>query len=220
VSLPPSLAGALPAATAEAWVAVRDVLPRESYLGGGTAIAVHLAHRQSRDLDFFLEAAVDMARLQNDLDRVGDLHVVLFEDAPGRQTMEAWLGTAKLQVLEASTLVLVEPTSQVAGIRVAGMGDLLAMKLKVLRERGELRDYYDVLAIERDAHRRVEEGIALALAKYRPRGREEFVVSLLRSLAYLDDVQEDPAVPLPKAEIAAYWAARVPEIAGNLSRWG
>jgi hypothetical protein len=84
---------------------------------------------------------------------------------------------------------------------------------------GELRDYFDVLAIERDAHRRVEEGIALALRKYRPRGREQFVTSLLRSLAYLDDVEGDPAVPMARAEVAAYWAGRVPEITANLSRW-
>jgi DNA-binding transcriptional ArsR family regulator len=132
----------------------------------------------------------------------------------------AYLGGAKLQTLEASSVPLVEPTVSVAGVRVAGVGDLLAMKLKVVRERGELRDYFDLVAIERDAHRRVEEGIALALRKYRPRGREEFVASLLRSLAYLDDVEEDPAVPMTRADVAAYWAARVPEITANLSRWG
>jgi predicted nucleotidyltransferase component of viral defense system len=220
MTLPAWLADVLPADTAAAWVAVRDVLPNAAYLAGGTAVAVHLHHRQSRDLDFFLEEAIDLAGLQQDLAETGDLHVTVFEETRGRQTMEAYLGGAKLQILEASSTPLVEPTTSVAGIRVAGIGDLLAMKLKVVRERGELRDYFDLMIIERDAHRRVEEGIALALRKYRPRGSEEFIASLLRSLAYLDDVEEDPAVPMAKQRVAAYWAARVPEITANLSRWG
>jgi hypothetical protein len=220
VTLPGWLAGILPVDTADAWAAARDVLPAAAYLAGGTATAVHLRHRQSRDLDFFLEAPVDLGRVHDNLGRAGDLHVIAFDDTPGRQTMEAYLGAARLQILEASSLRLIEPAAPVAGVRVAGIGDLLAMKLKVLRERDELRDYFDVLAVERDAHRRVEEGIALALRKYRPRGREAFVASILRSLAYLDDVPEDPAIPMSKADIAAYWAARVPEITANLSRWG
>ena len=137
----------------------------------------------------------------------------------GLDPRRARLGHLLAGTFEDTSLVLVEPTTTVAGLRVAGLGDLLAMKLKVIRERGELRDYFDVLAIERDAHRRVEEGIALALRKYRPRGEEAFVASLLRSLGYLDDVEEDPAVPMSKVEVAAYWAARTPEIAANLSRW-
>jgi hypothetical protein len=54
----------------------------------------------------------------------------------------------------------------------------------------------------------------MLLAKYRPRGCEEFVVSLLRSLAYLDDVQEDPGVPLPKAELGRVRAVVAGELAG------
>lgn len=30
-----------------------DSLPEDSYLGGGTAVALHLGHRRSADLDFF-----------------------------------------------------------------------------------------------------------------------------------------------------------------------
>ena len=148
------------------------------------------------------------------------MHVTTFDPAPGRQTLNGYLGATKLQVLEASSLVMIEPTAQVEGLRVAGIGDLLAMKLKVIRERGELRDYFDVLVIERDANRPVEEGVALALRKYRPEGQDEFVDSLVRALGYLDDVEEDPAVPMPKAAIARHWAARVREISANLSRLG
>jgi hypothetical protein len=94
------------------------------------------------------------------------------------------------------------------------------MKLKVICDRGELRDYFDLLAIEREGHRRVEEGIALALEKYRPKAGSAFVQAIIRGLGYLDDVQEDPGIPLGKAEVAAYWERRVPEIVRSLSRYG
>ncbi len=220
MTLPRWLAAVLPPDTARAWQAVREAVPPEAYLGGGTAIAVHLRHRVSRHLDLFLEAPVDLEQLRDELARRCRLHTTTFEPAPGHQTLNGYLGATKLQVLEASSLVMIEPTTQVEGLRVAGVGDLLAMKLKVVRERGELRDYFDVLVIEQEAHRRVEEGIALALRKYKPLGQEEFVDSLVRALGYLDDVEEDPAVPMPKAEIARYWTTRVPEINANLSRLG
>jgi hypothetical protein len=218
VTLPGWLAAVLPLDARRAWHIVRQAVPPEAYLGGGTAIAVHLRHRVSRDLDLFLEAPVDLERLRDELDRRGELYVTTFEPTPGHQTLNGYLGATKLQVLESSSLRLIEPTIQVEGMRVAGIGDLLAMKLKVIRERGELRDYFDVLVIERDAHRAVEEGVALALKKYRPRSQQQFVESLVRALGYLDDVEEDPGVPMPKAEISRYWTTRLPTINTNLSR--
>jgi hypothetical protein len=210
----------VPAETAATWVSIRDVVPAGAYLGGGTAIAVHLHHRISRDLDFFLRQPVDLDRLVAVLQERGRLAVEQFDAEPGRQTLNAYLDQTKVQFLEASSLHLLEPLVPVAGLLVAALGDLLAMKLKVLGDRGELRDYYDLLVIERQGKRRVEEGIALALRKYRPRAAGAFVESVVRGLSYLDDVEDDPAIPLPKAEVAAYWQSRVPEIARSLSRLG
>lgn len=219
MTLPAELRDVVPAETAATWVAISDVAPAAAYLAGGTAIAVHLRHRISRDLDFFLRQPVDLDRLVAALQQRGRLAVEQFDAEPGRQTLNAYLDRTKLQFLEASSLQLLEPLVPVAGLQVAGLGDLLAMKLKVVRDRGELRDYYDLLMIERQG-RRAEEGIALALRKYRPRAPGAFVESVVRGLSYLDDVEDDPAVPLSKEEVAAYWRARVPEIARALSRLG
>jgi hypothetical protein len=220
MTFPAELRGVVPAETAATWMAIRDVVPAGAYLGGGTAIAVHLHHRTSRDLDFFLRRPVDLDRLVDALQERGRLAIEQFEAGPGRQTLNAYLDRTKLQFLEASSLRLLEPLVPVAGLQVAALGDLLAMKLKVVRDRGELRDYYDLLVIERDGRRRAEEGIALALRKDRPRAAGAFAESVVRGLSYLDDVEDDPAVPLSKAEVAAYWRTRVPEIARSLSRLG
>jgi Nucleotidyl transferase AbiEii toxin, Type IV TA system len=220
MSLPGELASILPEPTARTWLSIRDTVPAGAYLGGGTAIAVHLRHRVSRDLDFFLREPVDLDGLVEALEARGRVVVQQLEAAPGRQTLNVLLDATWLQFLEASSLRVLEPLRPVAGIPVAGLGDLLAMKLKVICDRGELRDYFDLLAIERHGHRRVEEGIALALAKYQPRATAAFVQSIVRGLGYLDDVQDDPGIPVAKAEVAAYWERRVPEIVHALSRYG
>jgi hypothetical protein len=205
MSLPGELAGVLLDDTARTWMSIRDVIPTTAYLGGGTGIAIHLRHRVSRELDFSLREPIELER---------------FVDEPGRQTLNVLFGATRLQFLEASSVRVLEPLGRVAGVMVAGIGDLLAMKLKVICDLGELRDYFDLLAIERQGHRRVEEGIALALQKCRPRAGQAFVQAVVRGLGYLDDVQDDPGVPIPTAEVVAYWEHRVPEIVRSLSRYG
>jgi Nucleotidyl transferase AbiEii toxin, Type IV TA system len=219
MSLPEALATILPAGTARTWMSIRDLVPAGAYLGGGTAIAVHLRHRVSRDLDFFLREPADLDGLAAALEARGRLVVQQLEPEPGRQTLNLLLDGTRLQFLEASSVRVLEPPHPVAGVQVAGLGDLLAMKLKVICDRGELRDYFDLLAIERQGHRRVEEGIALALAKYRPRAAPAFVQAVVRGLGCLDDVQDDPGVPAAKEEVAAYWRRRVPEVVRSLSRY-
>ena len=220
MSLPRELARILPHDTARTWTSIRDVVPTAAYLGGGTAIAIHLQHRVSRDLDFFLREPIDLERFADVLAATGRLAVQQLDPEPGRQTLNVLFGATRLQFLEASSVRVLEPLRPVAGVMVAGIGDLLAMKLEVICDRGELRDYYNLLAIERQGHRRTEEGIALALEKYRPRAAQAFVQAVVRGLGYLDDVQEDPGVPIPRAEVAAYWEHRVPEIVRSLSRYG
>jgi Nucleotidyl transferase AbiEii toxin, Type IV TA system len=220
MGLPGELASILPDDTARTWLSIRDAVPTGAYLGGGTAIAVHLRHRVSLDLDLFLREPVDLEMVADDLQSRGTVVVQQLHPEPGRQTLNVLFNTTRLQFLEASSIRVVEPLQPVAGLLVAGLGDLLGMKLKVICDRGELRDYFDLLAIEQQGHRRAEEGIALAVEKYRPRAAQAFVQAIVRGLGYLDDVQEDPGVPLAKAAVAAYWEERVPEIVRSLSRYG
>jgi hypothetical protein len=112
----------------------------------------------------------------------------------------------------------VEPTTTVEGLRVAGIGDLLAMKLQVVVDRPELRDYFDLLCIETQALRFAEEGLALFVERFRPDVPDQAVATIVRYLADLSDVPDDPTLPSSRAEIEQYWRARVPEIVSNLER--
>src|SRR3954470_806923 len=212
--LPAWLADVLPADTAAMWLLVRRVLPPSAYLIGGTAIAAHLQHRLSRDLDFCFEGPVPLDELAAQLATL----------APVRVTSRRELGhdllmsRTKVQLLCPIGHRRVEPAPRVEGLRVAGLGDLLAMKLQVVVDRPELRDYFDLLCIETQAHRFAEEGLALFVERFRPDVPDQAVATIVRYLADLSDVPEDPSLPLRRAAIETYWHRRVPEIVCNLER--
>jgi len=219
MSLPAWLDALLPGETGKAWEAVGPLLPPGAYLGGGTAIAVHLRHRQSRDLDFFYHQPVDLDELQERLRSRGPFAVT--RRAAG--TLSGLFGATRLQFLQAGLgrpERLLEPATNVAGLPVAGLGDLLAMKLNAIAGRAELRDYFDVMAIEQQAGRSVEEGLALFLARYEPAHAESALAPILLGLGYLDDVADDPFLPLDRDAIARYWQKRQPEIVTGIERHG
>jgi hypothetical protein len=217
VTLPAELRRVLPAETAKAWEAIAPVLPADCKLGGGTALAVHLGHRESRDLDFFFgDAALDLNALERVLRTRGEVAVTL--RAPG--TLNCQYGGAKLQFLHAAGQRDLDQPLPVEGIPVLGISDLFAMKVKVIGDRGELRDYFDLKKIEELTGRRVEEGIGLYMARFGVAPEDASIPHIVEALGYLGDVDEDDLLPESRAEIAAYWCRRQPEVLRNLSRHG
>src|ERR1041385_5128802 len=112
------------------------------YLVGGVAIAAHLAHRTSRDLDLF--ATRDPAALQSALDHL-----------PGAAIQSRAPGTIHLEVcgvpvsLIESRYPLLAPPEPRAGlpVPVASLDDLACMKLSAIAGRGAARDFWDLHTI-------------------------------------------------------------------------
>jgi hypothetical protein len=217
VTLPADLTEILPRETAWAWEQVAPVLPPSCRLVGGTALAVHLRHRQSRDLDFFYtDSTLDLAALERRLTRLGSFAVST--RAPG--TLNGILGSAKLQFLDAHDQVDLDEPKPHAGIPVSSLADVFAMKVKVIGDRGELRDYFDLKRIEELTGRGIEEGIGLYRTRYRVPPEHPSIEHIVEALGYLGDVDEDDLLPEDHATIAAYWKHRQPEVSRNLARFG
>jgi hypothetical protein len=212
--LPAWLTAVLPADTAAMWRLVRRVLPASAYLIGGTAVAAHLEHRLSRDLDFCFDGPADVDGVADALARLAPLRVT----ARRERGLDLMMSRTKVQLLCPVGHRRVEPAPLVEGLRVAGLGDLLAMKLQVVVDRPELRDYFDLLCIETRAHRYAEEGLALFVERFQPDVPDQAVTTIVRYLADLSDVPDDPSLPLGRDDIEAYWHRRVPEIVRNLER--
>lgn len=206
-------ADVLPPGTSDAWTRLVGVVPAAAYLAGGTALAIHLRHRVSRDLDFFTEASFDAEELARLLtDRFDDFSTTRVDDG----TVNGLLGSTKVQFLDASSQVnLVAPTP-LAGLRVASVEDILAMKLKVIMDRGELRDYFDLMCVEKQTDLDAAIGVRLYLDRYCPDVPNQHLYQIVKAIGYLDDVDDDPGVPASKAELARYWAMRQPQIARSL----
>jgi hypothetical protein len=216
VSLPDTLRAVLPRQTAQAWSEVAPLLPRGAYLAGGTGLAAHVHHRESRDLDFVFHAPVDLLALRRRLEATGEFAATLVGDG----ALDGVLHGAKVQFLHARGQRRLAPTRRIARIPVAAVDDILAMKLKVIGDRGELRDYFDVMTIEQRLGRTAEEGIALYLRRFGVPPEHESVRHVLLGLGYLDDVDDDPLLPLERAAIERYWHRRQPQIVRNASRFG
>lgn len=220
MSLPDWLETLLPGQTAATWERVAPLVPAQAYLGGGTAIAVHLRHRPSRDLDFFFhDASVDLDRLLERLQADSPFAVT----ARTTGTLNGLFGETRVQFLQVGLERperRLEQTTLCGGVQVAGLGDLLAMKLNAIAGRAQLRDYFDVMAIEQNGGRSVEEGLALFLARYQPAHADSVITPILLALGYLDDVADDPFLPVEREVVVRYWQRRQPELLAAVERYG
>ncbi len=216
MAIPGWLKDVLPGHTADAWEVLAGILPADAYLGGGTAIAAHLQHRLSRDLDVFFEEPPPLDDLEQALKDRGPTVTT----RKGNGTLDCVFRDTKVQLLDASHCHLIESGTTLVGIRIAGLGDLMGMKLRAITDRGEHRDYLDLAAIELDGGRNVEEGMAYFVARFEPKDPSDAVISVLRSLAYLGDLEDDPALAVSIEELQDYWTGRVPQITRHLSRYG
>ena len=175
--------GAVPAATRRVLTSLgaRPEVARPFYLAGGTALALRLGHRVSEDLDLFSPD-----------DFAPDL---LASRLPGARVTSADRGT--LHVLLEGVRVsflhypppLLYPTSHEEGLPVAHARDVGVMKLAAVAGRGRRRDFVDLYFLATEVAPLDE----LVGAFARRFGDTFSRYHLLRSLAYFDDAEGDPA---------------------------
>jgi Nucleotidyl transferase AbiEii toxin, Type IV TA system len=206
--------------TAQTWRALAPHLPTTLYLGGGTAVAVHLRHRESADLDFFYHgSSVDLDELAETLASIGPFATT--RRAPG--TLRGLFAGTKVEFLHADEVrpqVLLREPAEIAGLHVAALEDLMAMKLNAIGDRGEARDYFDVMSMDESGPVTLEEGIALFLERYGLAPSSEALPHLIRALGYLDDVEQDDSLPIDKRALARWWRERQPRLVRELGRRG
>jgi hypothetical protein len=184
------------------------------YLAGGTAVAVHRAHRRSVDLDLFsLSPEVDLGALLPRLGRaIGDLRVIGLTDA----TLRVVVDGVPVDLVRYPYALLGPTTAGPLGFAVAGLRDLGAMKLAAIARRGLRRDFWDLYEI-------IRAGLSLeAIASaYRERygATASDLYHVLRALTYFDDaeaeaVRPEGLTPAKWSRIRAYFEAEAPGLLG------
>jgi hypothetical protein len=156
------------------------------YLGGGTAIAAHLGHRQSYDLDWFTgERIEDPLVLARDLqERGAELRI----ESVARATLHGDVRGVRTSFLEYRHPRLAPPVAwPEVGCEIASLDDLAAMKLLAVDQRGAKRDFVDIHALA--AHARP---LAEMLELFRRKFAVEDVSRALYGLTYFEDAEGDP----------------------------
>jgi hypothetical protein len=185
---------------------------RRYYLAGGSAVAWHLGHRQSNDLDLFSN------RGNANLDR---LRESLGERIPGARMLAA--SDVALRFLVENVLVdivryryppLEPPAPGPGGFPVAGLRDLAAMKLATIAGRGLCRDFWDLYEILHSGLS-IEEAAAAYLERFGL--SEPDLYHLSRALTYFSDAEADPTRPkgLSKRKwetITAFFQGEAPKL--------
>lgn len=173
----------LPPAQRRLWDELRQA-PHEFVLYGGTAVALHLGHRQSVDFDFFGDLEFDPDRLLNAIPFLAGAEIVQREQGAltvrvdrGGGVLVSFFAAPELGRIEAP---LIAPGN---GVRVAGLLDLAGTKADVVQKRAEAKDYVDLDAIAR-AGVGLDVALAAARAIQGPRFNPQIT---LKALSFFED---------------------------------
>jgi hypothetical protein len=174
----------LPPAQRQLWHELNQV-PAEFTLYGGTAIALHLGHRQSVDFDFFGNRAFDPSKLQAAIPFLAEAQAARRE----KNTLSAILdrgGEVTVSFFGVPNLPrLVSPlVSDDNGLKIASLLDLAGTKASVVQLRAESKDYLDLDALITKGGITLPMALAAAEALYGVSFNPQIT---LKSLSYFDD---------------------------------
>ena len=165
-------------------------LPPQTYLAGGTAVALHLGHRLSVDLDFFTPHDLDSLLWYKGLQTAfsGDfkLSAVKIE----RNTLIITLNSTGFCLFGYPYDLLETPVSDYSlPTPVASLRDLALMKLIAINQRGACKDFIDLKLILESTGLTYEALLQDLSRKYAV--GEEIFFQLKKSLIYFDDAERD-----------------------------
>jgi hypothetical protein len=175
----------LPPAQRRLWPELAGT-PDQFTLYGGTAIALRLGHRQSVDFDWFTSMPFVPNALMR---RVPYLRGATVQQS-ARDTLTVTVergGPVQLSFFGGLDLGQVAPAdiAMGPGIKVGSLIDLAGLKVAVVTQRAELRDYIDVHALLTTAHIPLADMLAAAAIIY---GAQFNPLLSLKALAYFDDL--------------------------------
>ncbi len=171
---------------------------------GGSALAVHLKHRFSEDLDFFTHST-DFP-LEEILSFCGEHKMTILNRSPS-QIDAVWDGV-KLTFFKAGWPLL--KVSKPRQFNLASVDMLISMKVNTLFLRAKYRDYYDLYSISKS-------GISLKHMEHVSKGHiPGFSEKLFyMALTYTKDIEDDniahlqPMVTISKEEIALHFESAI-----------
>jgi len=156
---------------------------RSFYLAGGTALALHIGHRQSIDFDFFTQNEFDSSAIIQKLQGIGSFD--LFDQSD--DTINGSLNNVKISFFRYSYPLLVD-LHRFNELFIADMLDVALMKLGAIAGRGSKKDFIDLyFLLQYFSTNELFENYSL---KYGMEIGNHY--HLLKSLLYFKDAENQP----------------------------
>lgn len=181
----------LPPSQLALWDGALCTLPPGWVLYGGTAIALHLGHRQSVDFDFFSAEPLNRAALRRACPLLVEAKTL--QDEPDTLTVvvENSGDPVKLSFFGGIDFGRVgDPVRTPGHVLVASTIDLLGTKLATVTQRIEARDYVDIAALLQSGLS-INEGVAAMLGLY---GTQASGLQSVKTLTWYRDGGLDQAL--------------------------
>lgn len=155
------------------------------YLAGGTAIALHLGHRMSLDLDWFCSTPIENPELF--AKQLQDAGLNLAITSVSTNTLHSEISGVRVSFLSYQYQDLNPPISANSiNCRIASLQDLGCLKLSALTHRGAKKDFIDIFALNRRAF-----ALSEMLELYRKKYGINNVAHVFYALSFFDDADKE-----------------------------
>lgn len=168
-----------------------DLLPKleqfkkNFYLGGGTALALQLGHRDSIDFDFFTNEEIDTSELFKEIKDALSGHAVIRVQEE-HNTLSIVIDEDIKMSFFAYPYPLLNDAIEEEYIRLASVEDIGCMKLSAITGRATNKDYIDLYYILQDIN--LEVLLERATEKLPDLDKN----LILKSIVYFDDITTEP----------------------------
>lgn len=159
-------------------------ITRAFYLAGGSALALHLGHRVSMDLDFFTPRSFDTAALARRLAQAG----TFTQEQRKKDTLLGTFDQVKVSFFRYAYPQIAK-SENVLNTTIASVPDIGAMKLEAIGTRGKKRDFIDVYFICRAGYS-LADVLDWLCKKYRPVDLN--LIHYIKALTYFEEAESDP----------------------------
>lgn len=182
---------------------------KKSYLAGGSALALHLGHRISVDLDFFTQAVFDEKILTQELKTLPEYK----EEGTAWRTVWGKVKNTKFSLFYYQ-YPLIKKTIIFEGVQILQKEDIAAMKIHAIEDRGAKRDFFDLYFLAKEFS--LEQMLKFYDRKYG--NLKDHLYIIVRSLEYFQDAEiedDNPKMLIPVSwdEVKKYFSHEVKKIA-------
>ena len=156
----------------------------DAYLAGGTALALHIGHRYSYDLDFFTPKEFQAEVLVQLIQKYGQFKI----ENTSWQTIIGTFEGIKFSLFYYQYPLLSPLTKIFTNANIASRKDIAAMKVAAIVQRGTKRDFIDLYFLLKNFT--LKQALDLYSKKFQSLGASR--THVLKSLVYFADAEGEP----------------------------